>query len=209
MSPLGQGAEPSVPGTPELALAVVDSIPAMVAYWDRSETCRFANHAYQAWFGRSGRSLLGTKLSELLGPLYELNEPYIRGALRGETQVFEREIPLPDGSGFRDSLATYTPNFVNGEVAGFFVHVGDATLLKQHERALSKALLERDRALAEARTLRGLLPVCAACKRIRNEAGGWETIESYITARTDAEFSHSLCPSCSHRLYPELTEPER
>jgi hypothetical protein len=96
---------------------------------------------------------------------------------------------------------------VNGEVAGFFAHVGDATLLKQHERALSQALLERDRALAEVRTLRGLLPMCSGCKQIRNESGGWEPLEAYITARTHAEFSHGLCPSCARRLYPEYTDP--
>ncbi|HTO73441.1 MAG TPA: PAS domain-containing protein, partial [Gemmatimonadales bacterium] len=169
MIPLNEREGSPQPGISEIALAVVDHIPAMVAYWDRTETCRFANQAYKEWFGRSRSSLLGTQMRDLLGPLYELNLPHIRGVLRGEVQVFEREIPLPDGSGCRQSIATYTPDRVDGEVRGFFVHVADATLLKQQQRELTRALLERDRALAEVRTLRGLLPVCASCKNIRNE----------------------------------------
>ena len=86
-------------GTAELALAVVDRIPAMVAYWDATETCRFANEAYRRWFDRSRADLVGTTIQELLGPIYELNLPYIRAALRGQPQVFERSLQLADGFG--------------------------------------------------------------------------------------------------------------
>lgn len=59
-------------------------------------------------------------------------------------------------------------------------------------------------ALASVRTLSGLLPICASCKRIRNDTGDWERIESYVGKRSDAEFSHSICPECTRKLYPEL-----
>lgn len=58
----------------------------MLAYWDASLRCRFANRAYESWFGVSPEELIGRHMSELLGPLYELNLPYIEGALRGEPQ---------------------------------------------------------------------------------------------------------------------------
>jgi PAS domain S-box-containing protein len=188
---------------PAIALAVVDHIPAMVAYWDTSETCRFANQAYKEWFGKSRTDLLGTSMEELLGPLYALNLPYIRAALQGHTQVFERRIPLPDGSGFRESIATYTPDIVDGTVRGFFVHVADTTPLKDRERALEQAIAERDQALAEVRTLRGLLSCCASCKQIRDEAGQWKPIDIYVAEHTHVQFSHGLCPSCVKRLYPD------
>lgn len=117
---------------PRLALIVIDRIPAMIAYWDRDEICRFANQAYQRWFGKSREQLIGTRLCDLLGPIYALNRPYIQAALAGEEQTFERQIPAPNGSGMRDSIATYTPDVQNGAVSGFFVHVADVTTLKAH-----------------------------------------------------------------------------
>ena len=186
-----------------IALAVVDHIPGMVAYWDASERCRFVNAAYREWFGKTRPQLIGTTLKELLGPLYELNLPYIRAVQAGQKQVFERAIPDPVTGVPRDSLATYTPDIVGGQVVGFFVHVADATLLKERERALDRAIAERDMALAEVRTLTGLLPVCAVCKSIRDEGGTWTRLEHYIEQRTGAAFTHSLCPDSSARLYPD------
>jgi len=52
-------------------------------------------------------------------------------------------------------------------------------------------------------SLQGLLPICASCKRVRDEHGQWNQIESYIRARSEAEFSHGICPECARRLYPE------
>ena len=53
--------------------------------------------------------------------------------------------------------------------------------------------------------LEGILPVCASCKKIRDEKGDWHQIESFIRDRSEAEFSHSICPGCAKKLYPELT----
>ena len=140
-------------------------------------------------------------MRELLGPLYEKNLPYILAALSGETQVFERQIPLP-GGGLRESIATYTPDIVDGVVRGFSVHVADVTILREREAALERALRERDDALADVQTLRGLLPICANCKRIRDTLGAWQPIEQYVMQRTEAVFSHGICPECMVQLYP-------
>lgn len=55
------------------------------------------------------------------------------------------------------------------------------------------------------RYLEGILPVCASCKRIRDEEGNWHQIESYVHERSDAEFSHGICPECREKLYPEFS----
>lgn len=123
------------------ALQVVDQISALVAYWDVNQRCVFANAAYQQWFGRSVSQMIGAHLSEVLGPLYQKNLPYIQGALAGKPQVFERLIPLPDG-GSRDSIASYTPDIVDGDVRGFSVHVADVTSLRQREAALAATIRE-------------------------------------------------------------------
>lgn len=58
-------------------------------------------------------------------------------------------------------------------------------------------------ALAKINTLRGLIPICASCKKIRDDHGFWNSIEKYIMEHSEAEFSHGICPDCAKRLYPE------
>lgn len=123
---------------------LVDRIPSMLAYWDKDLRCRFANRAYEHWFGVDRDALIGTSLKDLLGPaLFALNEPHIHAALRGEEQVFERIVPGPHGA--RHSLACYLPDVVDGEVQGFAVEVTDVSRLKATEAALraSEAFLDR------------------------------------------------------------------
>ncbi len=67
---------------------------------------------------------------------------------------------------------------------------------KEAERQRTKLIAELEQALAEIRTLRGLIPVCAWCKKIRNDQGFWQGLEEYLHAHTEAEFTHGLCPEC-------------
>jgi PAS domain S-box-containing protein len=120
-----------------LSLKVADHVSAMLAYWDKNQVCRYANSAYELWFGKKADDMIGRiTMKELLGPLYELNLPYIQGALEGKKQTFERLIPSPDGADARYSLATYTPDIKDEEVLGFFVHVADITPVKKLELSL-------------------------------------------------------------------------
>jgi diguanylate cyclase (GGDEF)-like protein/PAS domain S-box-containing protein len=126
----------------EIVLTLVDHLDAMVAYWDANQVCLFANNAYREWFGKSKAQVIGLTMEELLGPLYPRNRPYIEAALSGRRQVFEREIPGPDGI-VRHSLATYTPHIVDGVVQGIAVLVANVTPLKVLEQELKEA---KDRA---------------------------------------------------------------
>ena len=63
---------------------------------------------------------------------------------------------------------------------------------------------ELQRAMDEIKTLQGLLPICVSCKKIRDDKGYWNQIETYIKERSHAEFSHSICPDCAKKLYPEF-----
>jgi len=73
-------------------------------------------------------------------------------------------------------------------------------ILLIHEQKVSADL--RD-AMGQIRSLKGLLPICASCKKIRNDKGYWEQIEGYIRDHSDAEFTHGLCEECARKLYPE------
>ena len=70
---------------------------------------------------------------------------------------------------------------------------------------LEEALTEKERLLKENKILMGLLPICAECKKIRDNEGKWWQIEEYISSRTNAEFSHTICPDCKLKLYPHLS----
>jgi len=75
--------------------------------------------------------------------------------------------------------------------------------LTVHKTHLEELVEARTR---ELKTLSGLLPICSSCKKIRDDKGYWNQLESYIRARSDAEFSHGLCPDCARRLYPDIME---
>ncbi|MBK7862991.1 MAG: PAS domain-containing protein [Archangiaceae bacterium] len=131
------------------ARQVVDGVPGMLAYWDHEQRCRFANLAYQDWFGISPEALLGKTLEELLGPIYPRNRPYIEAALRGEAQMFEREIPDRHGGPPRTSQAHYLPHVVEGQVLGFVVMVVDISNRKRLEAELTTTAQEREVLLKE------------------------------------------------------------
>lgn len=75
---------------------------------------------------------------------------------------------------------------------------------KKAEKEKEKLIVELRKAVYEVKTLGGLLPICASCKRIRDDKGYWNQLESYIRQHSNAEFSHSVCPDCAKELYPEL-----
>jgi PAS domain S-box-containing protein len=82
----------------------------------------------------------------------------------------------------------------------------DITDRKQAEQERERLIFELRDALAKVKTLSGLLPICVSCKKIRNDKGYWEQMEMYIRNHSEAEFSHSLCPECAKKLYPEFHE---
>ena len=72
------------------------------------------------------------------------------------------------------------------------------------EKDLQKTIADLEKALHEIKTLRGILPICASCKNVRDDKGYWRQIESYISSHSSAEFSHSICPECAKKLYPDM-----
>jgi CheY-like chemotaxis protein len=71
---------------------------------------------------------------------------------------------------------------------------------------MEKKNAELQKALDEIKVLRGFIPICASCKRIRNDKGYWEQIESYISNHSEAMFSHGCCEECAKKLYPEIVD---
>lgn len=79
----------------------------------------------------------------------------------------------------------------------------------RYDRMLSqqeKLVGDLQKALSEIKTLRGILPICSSCKRVRDDKGYWNLVETYVEAHSEAQFTHGFCPDCVRRLYPELLE---
>ncbi len=75
---------------------------------------------------------------------------------------------------------------------------------KQIEEEKEQLILDLQKALEEVKTLSGMLPICAKCKKVRDDKGYWQQIEKYIGEHSDAQFTHGLCPECARAIYPEL-----
>ena len=79
----------------------------------------------------------------------------------------------------------------------------DITERKRAEEERNQLILKLRQALAEVKTLSGLLPICSHCKNVRDDKGYWNKIEAYIHDRSEAEFSHGICPECAKKHYPD------
>jgi PAS domain S-box-containing protein len=123
----------------QLSSKLAEQVPAMLSYWDKNHICRFANKAYREWFGKTPEEMINKiSLTELLGSMYPLNEPYIKGVLEGKSQTFERDIKSPSGR-VRSALVTYYPDIVDNQILGFHTYVTDVTALKISEKKLVKS----------------------------------------------------------------------
>lgn len=91
----------------------------------------------------------------------------------------------------------------NGQPVKMVFIVRDVTERKKTEEERENLILELRNAMSKIKTLSGMLPICACCKKIRDDKGYWNQIESYIKSHSDADFSHSICPECAKSLYPE------
>ncbi|HEX7509743.1 MAG TPA: hypothetical protein VF335_00450 [Chitinivibrionales bacterium] len=89
---------------------------------------------------------------------------------------------------------------------GAIIATQDITDRVQAEKDRVRLITDLRRALNEVETLRSLLPICASCKKIRDDKGYWNTVEEYFGARNAVDFSHTVCPDCIKQLYPDLWE---
>jgi len=122
------------------------------------------------------------------------NEDFVRD--------YELQLKRHNGESMWAYLSAALVDF-GGEKA-LFVAFNDITALKKTEQENLRLIEDLQRALHDVRTLRGLIPICSYCKRIRNDTGFWLQVDAYIQQHTDAEFSHGVCPECEERLYQDL-----
>lgn len=84
-------------------------------------------------------------------------------------------------------------------VFGFLAMINGRALVEKE-----RLIVRLEQALANVNALSGLLPICASCKKIRDDRGYWHQVEAYLSSHSQAQFTHGICPECAKRLYPEL-----
>jgi PAS domain S-box-containing protein len=132
-----------------------------------------------------------------------LEDCKMRNVIKTGVRYFSRDdmFMRKDGTTFPIAVIS-APMLEDGKIIGAISAFSDISGPKRMEQEQERLVLELENALATIKTLRGMLPICASCKKIRDEKGAWKEIESYIGERTDAQFSHGMCPECAKKLYP-------
>lgn len=137
-------------------------------------------------------------------PIEPGERPVMRALLRGESSKNEvLDMETPDGAKVVILSSAAPVRDVGGKIMGAVVINQDITEAKRLEKEREELIISLEDARKNIKILSGLLPICANCKKIRENNGTWEQMESYIHTHSEAEFSHGICPDCMHKLYPE------
>jgi len=123
---------------------------------------------------------------------------------KGKYEKFEGKQKTKDGR-WLDIEVNSSAIFNDGKIVGSRDIVRDITDRKKQEKERNSLITDLKAALDEITTLRGMLQICVNCKKIRDEQGYWNRVES-ITQHSEAEFTHGCCPDCLKGLYPELPD---
>ena len=167
------------------------------------------NFGAERIYGYQAEEVLGQPLFDLIVPVEqrEQMEGILNGIGRGvRVNRFVTQRIRKDGNVIDVSLSVAPIKDAHGRVTGASSIGRDITeslLAEQEKRRLIEELQD---ALAEVKTLRGILPICMHCKKIRDEEGAWKQLELYIRDHTHAEFSHGICGPCTEKMYPEIYE---
>ena len=165
------------------------------------------NAGAEKMFGYTAEEVRGKSISMLVPPYRpdEFSGLYEK-IKRGEgVDWFETVRRKKDGTVIDVALTLSPIKDPAGKVIGISAIERDITAQKREEEERVRLIGELTEALGNIKTLRGLLPICASCKKIRDDRGYWQKVESYISDHTQAEFTHGICPDCLRRLYPEYT----
>jgi PAS domain-containing protein len=179
------------PGLRELAL---DTLAEAIIVLDARGRLRLAN--------RAARELLGDILHDP-----ERLARLLRADLVGGAEAWQKTIQLGEGGRARWLEARADPVHNGwGERAGRVLRLADVTATRASAAERAHLVTELQRALGDVSSLRGLLPICPDCKRVRDDQGYWLQVEGYLGKAAQLSFTHSICPECYDKLYRPYIE---
>lgn len=186
--------------------AIVNSSDDAVIGTSLEGAIRSWNSGAERMYGYSAVDVIGRPLSILVPPYRPDEPPSLFARVKDGEWIrnYETIRLRKDGTRLPVSL-TFSPIMDrNKNVIGISAIERDVTAHKASEEERLKLISELTDALGSIKTLRGLIPICAWCKRIRDDEGYWEQVETYVSHHSEAEFTHSICPDCSTRVAPEM-----
>lgn len=154
-------------------------------------TYLYVNNIFASTLGYTQEDIIGKKIWDIF-PKEEADKRFAmvqKVFATGETENIEVRIPLEAGDKY--FLTTVKPIQDKSDNVSFII-------------CISKDITELRETQDQLKILQGILPICAACKNIRNDKGAWLQLEEYISLHSEAVFTHGICPDCAHKLYPEM-----
>lgn len=212
-------AEEEVKNSQKKLKGIIDFLPDPTWVIDNNGTVIQWNHALERLTNIPAEEMVGKGNYEYAIPLYGKRRPVLIDLVLNPDTEWEQEYAflekqdntLVSSETYHPSLGamerylsgTASPLFdADGNTVGAIESVRDITEKKRMEQEKEKVIREElDKALSKIKLLRGLLPICASCKKIRDDNGYWNQIEDYLRFHSEVEFSHSLCPPCVKNLY--------
>jgi len=193
--------------------SIVKTVPDIIYRLDPQGRLTYVSDSVKR-YGYQPEELIGTKVMKLVYPedkaktIHRIKERRTgaRSTKSFETRLTTKNQTVASFEVFIISAeGLYSPKkFGLGTFVGTQGIARDISARKQAEEEREKLHAKLQEAFDNIKTLKGLLPICANCKNIRDDKGYWNQIEAYIRDRSDAEFSHSICPDCAEKLYPDL-----
>lgn len=177
--------------------ALVESIPDGILVLDEKSRIADINPAALRIFGIHGGSPVGRDVRSVLSSHSDIAVILCRA----DESHTEAKIAMPDTRYFEISVLPLRDQ--RDVVHGRLVIMRDITARTIATLEQKHTIAELRKALAEIKTLSGLLPICSSCKKIRSDEGYWTQIEAYIKEHSDADFTHGICPDCAKKLYPD------
>ena len=161
-----------------------------------------ANKAALSFYGYDLETMLTKRIPDLnIMPEAEIRAEIERAVEEGRSHyVFKHQLASGE---IRDIEVYANPILIQGKEYSFSI-VHDITDRRLAEEEREKLINELQEALKEIKTLRGILPLCSFCKKVRNDKGYWEQVDVYIHKHSQADISHSVCPDCAKEHYPYL-----
>jgi PAS domain S-box-containing protein len=186
--------------THEEYMLLVEQAPIMIWRSNTTMECDYFNQKWLEFTGRTVEQELGNGWAQgvFSEDLDRCLEIYVSSFKKRLTFEMEYRLRRHDGV-YRWIFDRGVP--FHNEQGNFAGYIGSCTDVTEQIEARNLLLEARD---SEIKKLRGMLPICSSCKKIRDDHGYWQQIEEYIMLHSGAEFTHSLCPACVNKLYPDF-----
>ncbi|MBB5347907.1 response regulator [Desulfoprunum benzoelyticum] len=183
--------------------SIIAAIGDGISIHDRNLIILYQNQIHISYFGDHRGEKCYQAYGDIAAPCRSC--PVLKSFSDGGIHTHEMIKPVAGGTSCFEITASPLQDATGGIIAGITV-ARNVDQRKKLERERENLIRDLQEALANIKTLSGLLPICASCKKIRDDQGYWNQIETYIKNHSDATFTHGICPQCMEKLYPDVYE---